>query len=250
MSTCRRALAEAFRHFIHRPGIFIVIQLPGLLLSLYEKLFMANVDSLPFKEGLAIIVPYFAISVIFTMLIAAMTFAVVEDARSGRKISLGESITRVWRRMALLLAASLISSIVVLLGFAAYYLPGIIIMGLYLYLPQLIMEREQGEESSRRPLMVYFNRSWRLARRNILGTACLVIATIVVTLIVYFADDGLIAVCSRLFPQLSAETNAPPTWLVGSAEIVQAILNLAGEALADLWVCCYFLHITQEGVTQ
>jgi len=238
VSTCRRSFSDAFRLLWKRPGVFLLIQAPGALLTLFDKSFMANLENLPPAQALPWIIPYFCISVVMTTLIAAATFTAVREETAGRKSSMVRAFKNVLRQWIPLVAASIISGVVILAGFYAYLVPGIIVMGLYLFLPQLIID-EPGSA-----LMIYFNRSWRLARAHVWATTTLVLIILAITMAAYFSDAMIVAALGRFF---ASGTETVPPFFQWAARGGQLVLTLVGEAMADLWVCCYFLQIRLEG---
>ncbi len=237
MSNCRRALADAFRLLFKRPGVFLLIQTPGALLTLFDKTFMVNVENLPPAQSLPWIIPYFCVSVIMTSFISAATYMAVLDESEGNKSSFKAAFKKVSGQLVPLFTGSLITGAVILAGFYAYLIPGILVMCLYLFLPQVIMN-EPGQ-----PLMVYFNRSWKMARSHIWSTLALVTAILIITLLGYFSDIGFAMTIGPAFLHFVPSQTA----LLVASRGTQLCLTIVGEAVADLWVCCYFLKILKEG---
>jgi len=122
------------RTFGRAPILFLLAQLPEVSVNWIETAFRDQMES---RQALAVFVllPYFAIA-------SALSVALTGLLASQTTPSLKVAFRRVGERLSTILGAALLSIIVVALGMAAYFLPGIFFMTLYMFTPLVAVLEE------------------------------------------------------------------------------------------------------------
>lgn len=212
---------------------FFAAQLPLLcLICLPEQ--VADVLSLylaPMTEKMTtwqsrlVMIPYAAISLLLSVYSAAAVFDVVRNLQKGKKPTLGHAVTEVGKQIVPLSLATLLIGVVAALGVAAFIVPGIFVIVVYVFVPHLIMN-EPGK-----PLMVYLNRSWKLAARHKLYVTFLVLTMAISGLLVYSSGS--------IFP--TAEGSYYIAFTIG-----RALFSTLLGAIIDVWIAVTFLKFQHE----
>jgi hypothetical protein len=230
---------RALKLYFKNPLPYIALQLPQVIPEVLERFLLPGAQNTPTLALLPKIVPYFMVTAIATFWSSAAIFVAAEMSARGVQPSLKETAHRVNQRLSHLIPAGLLAGVTVLVGYYAYFIPGIILTALYLFVPQLIMDGEPNQ------VMVYFNRSWKLTSRHFLQTLGVVIVTTSFSVLLYVGSQLTEArVSSLVTPVVTSEVIAP---LIAALPMV--VISLVIGSLLDVWVASYYLEMRDRSRT-
>jgi hypothetical protein len=225
----KRTLQFLATHPVH----FFALQIPQVVPEIMERLFMQGAEKESTLALLPRLIPYFVVASLVMTWTSAMTYVSVRSLSEGKPISFSQSAQVANSRWRWLFPAALLAGVTVLIGFSAYIIPGIILATLYLFVPQLIID--EGATS----LMIYFNRSWKLARSHFLQSVGIVIVVTSISLLLYVAEQSIEGWLTRLL-----WNESPPQKIITLiSTTIYLFATLVAGACTDVWVCCYYLKL-------
>ena len=101
---------------------------------------------------------YYGIFVILSAIATAATVFIVSESYLGRPLSAGEALSRATPLLWRLIACSILTGLLVMVGFILFVIPGFILLcGLVLAFPVLVLEKDTSANAA-------LSRSWALTR--------------------------------------------------------------------------------------
>jgi hypothetical protein len=156
------------------------------------------------------------------------TFFSFSVSKEGVPLSIMGVVAALKERLRRLIPASVIVGIVCSLGIIAMYVPGFILMALYLFVPLLIMNEADS------PVSVYLNRSTRLAKLAPIRTLVLVM---IIMLLSFALDYGI----ERLIERVHGPSSGSGLALVLVTS--KMLIAMVWGALTSLIVCSFFMEL-------
>jgi len=203
--------------------------------SLYALFLSANGNTTPDED---VVVGLLGLAEIFLGIVAtaAITYATVQELR-GRRVTIGEFLRRGLAQAGTVVLVAILSSVLLLLGFIAFVIPGIILYAMWwVAIPVAVIERPGTMASLRRSAALTAGYRWRLFGLIL----CFFLATGIV--------NSLIEGSGSTGVYFTTESESHP---VGPAAIVASwlwtALLTAGQAVLTA-VSYYQLRIAKEGV--
>ena len=209
--------------FAH-PLTFVLLQIPETSVDIVGRAIPLAVGENKWLLAL-ILFPYFCVASFISL---ATTYLAVNNLREGAGSALDRVFSRLKPKALPLLGTSVMTGLLVFMGFAAFILPGFYLMTLYLFVPILVLVRPPYAWSS------YLHQSKILTQAHFKSLLCLTGVIIVVGLGIEFS----IHVPDSFVDSWNAE-------LIG-LYAVKLCLSSAVGALAGVWISMYFDSITQE----
>lgn len=143
-----------------------------------------------FLEALQDVPHFHAIYTVFVLFAYAVLLHRMQRFYSQSRLSLVQDFWFGIRRLPVAILGFIIATIVVVLGYVAFLIPGIILSILVaFYIPLLILERRAGIKQ----IFVYFNESWDLVWGNWWRTAIIFLIPSLVFLMMAVAIDAIAA---------------------------------------------------------
>jgi uncharacterized membrane protein len=222
------------RHF----GALATVALVCTGVPLLLRLFLEAGGGL--LTNVTLFVLYLISLVVLSLVAMGATVFIVSESYLGRPISAREALARATPHLGRILICSLLTTLVVGLGFLLLVIPGIILaVGLALSIPAVVLESGTSASAA-------LSRSWELTRGSrwrIFGLG------LTLMVLVYVPVVAVTAVFAMLLPQATAETFGPAS--VASI-VALAIGGLVQMFLYPLFYCVltvtyYDLRVRKEG---
>lgn len=198
------------------------IQIPLGILVLIQRVSEPYLEQSPVLAVL-LLVPLFSVG---SSLCSALTLGLIEEIPNKSTLpSLSAALNKVLNRFKRLLLSSLVVSLFFGLGLAAFMIPGIYFMALYLFVPLIVLtEPEQ-------PILSYLYHSKILVKqsRKVLLTTLTIVS---LSMVIELATTVLVEFISKI---------------MGGALLIDLFLTMSFGALLDCFIVFYFHSLRAKG---
>jgi hypothetical protein len=206
---------STIRTLFMAPFLFLVIQTPQGITDALED-FVGKTYG---ETNVAVTAIYAIAAFIIGIIPEALTFAMVLDVSEGRKPSLSSALSRLKGKWGRLISAAILLGVVFALGVMAYFLPGLLLMTLYLFVPHLIIQQPLS------PFATYFYRASKMAKKYFLRIFLFVIIAIVTFLLT-----------QRLGATLGV-------WIPAASFLPVMFISMIVNAVVNIWLGYFFLTL-------
>lgn len=222
------------RHFVPLAAVALVCSGVPVLLNMFIQASGGVLQNLP------LVLVYYVVFAALSAIATAATVFIVSESYLGRPIDAGTAMRRAAPYIMKILVCSVLTAIVVFLGFLFFVIPGIIlVVGLILAVPALVIEPQLGSGAA-------LSRSWELTRGSRWRIFGLLLVVVILLYIPIAAIGGLMAV---FVPGAGSFLTSPS---VTVSVVAVAIGGLVQIFIYPLFYCVltvayYDLRVRKEG---